>query len=425
MQIASIKRNIPRLNKLLKLVAHFFSFQILIQATDAFSGLLIVRQLSKPEYAYFGIASTLSVSILNIAIGGLGSYLIAEGVSLKEQLPVFSKMYAEVYNFINKKKWIIIGLSVPVIVFMLHRNSLGNYRTAGFIAIITIDVLIRVRMQLYQSVFNIWERFNTLQAINLSGSAARLLLVLAFGRFFTAETAYLSIVLSYAVQLAVLLYYGKQFISPVTNLDKNRYPDLQKLYVSQLPGNLYTYFDAQLGVYIVIFFGNISLLADLNAASKLSLIVVAVNAFINNFMVVQFAKISSKLKFIKFLLVTCSFFIFIYLVAVFLIAKFPMLFIFLIGEKYSNIAPLLYLVVINICIGNFSGLIYSINYSKIWIKKVWISIPVTILLQIIMLKYMPPKDFSHVWYYAMVTAVPTLFVNIYFCIKGIKQLPAK
>ncbi|MBW4890080.1 hypothetical protein KXQ82_10150 [Mucilaginibacter sp. HMF5004] len=413
----------PRFNKLIKLVAHFFSFQILIQATDAFSGVLIVRHLSKPEYAYFGIASTLGVSILNIAIGGLGSYLIAEGIQLKEKLPIFSKLYAEIYAFINKKKWIVIGLSIPLIVFMFYRNDLSNYRIAGFLVIITIDIIIRVRMQLYQSVFNIWERYNTLQTFNLAGSVVRLLLVLTLGQFFTAETAYISIVISYAVQLGVLLHYGKQFVIPVAAIDKDRYPDFQKLYVSQLPGNLYTYFDAQLGVFIVTFFGNISLLADLNAASKLSLIVVAVNAFINNFMIVQFAKISTRGKFIKFLMVTCGFFILIYCIAIFLIARFPMLFIFLIGEKYVNIAPLLYLVVINICLGNFSGLIYSINYSKIWIKKVWISIPMTILLQIIMMKYMPPSDFSHVWYYAMVTAVPTLFVNIYFCIKGIKQLP--
>jgi hypothetical protein len=422
MSLIVLRRNLPRLNKLIKLVAHFFSFQILIQATDAFSGLIIVRHLSKPEYAYFGIASTLAVSILNIAIGGLGSYLIAEGVSIKEQLPLFSKMYLEINGFINRKKWIILGISIPVIVFMYYRNNLNNFRITGFIVIIAIDVVIRVRMQLYQSVFNIWERFNVMQAINLVGSASRLLLVVVFSGFFTAEMAYFSVVLSYGIQLCALLYYGKGFFVPVSNIDRGRYPEFQKLYLSQLPSNLYVYIDAQLGVFIVTFFGNISLLADLNAASKLSLIVVAVNAFINNFMIVQFAKLKTKLKFIKFLLVTCSFFVMIYLVATILIYKFPMLFIFLIGEKYKNIAPLLYLVVLNICIANFSGLIGSINYSKMWIKKNWVAIPFTILLQITMLKYLPPKDFSHVWYYAMISAIPTLFVNSFFCVRGIRKM---
>lgn len=423
MQPATLKRHLPKLNKLIKLVAHFFSFQILIQATDAFSGLLIVRHLSKPEYAYFGIASTLAVSILNIAIGGLGSYLIAEGVSIKEKLPVFSKMYAEVNNFIDHKKWIIIGVSIPAIIYMFYHNDLANYRIIGFILIIIIDVLVRVRMQLYQSVFNIWERYNTLQVINLIGSVSRFLLVFSFTWFFTAEIAYISTVLSYAIQLGVLLYYGKEFVVKIDKTDKERFPELGKLYISQLPSNLYVYVDSQLGVFIVTFFGNISLLADLNAASKLSLIVVAVNAFINNFMTVQFAKITTRLKFIKFLFITCGFFLFLYFIAVMLIAKFPMLFIFLIGHKYANIAPLLYLVVVNICIANFSGLIGSVNYSKMWIKKNWVAIPFTILLQIIMLKYLPPRDFSHVWYYAMVSAVPTLFVNIALCVKGIKQLP--
>jgi len=418
------KKNIERLKKLLKIITNFFSFQILIQAVDAFSGILIVRALSKVEYAYFGIASVMAVSIVNISIGGIGSYLISEGVRLKNYINKFSQLFADIEYFIAKKKWIVIGISIPLFCWLFIKNDLASFRLTFFLPLIVLDVLMRIRIQLYQAVFNLWEKYNTVQLITLCGSISRITLVVlvTFYPNVVGEFAYLGLLLSYAVQLTLFKKYCKPYIlSRPPNLQERITP-LNKLYYSQLPVNLYNYFDAQIVIFILTFLGSTSLLADVNAAGRLSLFVVAVNAFVNNFVIVQFAKIQNKIKFIKLLLFTSILFLLLYIIAILAIKKWPHPFIWLIGAKYSNIAPFLYLTVLVICIGNFSGFIYAVNYSKMWITKNWIAIPFTIFLQVVLLKYMAPKNFEQVWYFAMMCAIPTLCVNLFSCINGIRKM---
>lgn len=416
------KWNIAKLKKLISIVAYFFSFQILIQCIDAISGILIIRQLSKADYAYFGIASTVAISIINISIGGIGSYLISEGIKLKNQLAGLSKLFAEVEQFIAKKKWIVIAVSLPVIIWLYLKNDLLSYRLLFFLLLIVTDVLLRVKIQLYQSVFNIWEKYNTIQLITLGGSISRIMVVVAFSWYFTTEIAYLGLVFSYAFQLYLLIRQSKKYINVSASDTKEHVPVLQKLYISQLPVNLYSYLDSQLVIFILTFFGNTLLLADVNAAGRLSLIVVAVNAFINNFIVVQFAKLHNRLKFIKLLVFTCVFFMVLYAISILAILTWPQAFIWVIGNQYSNVSQFLYLTVISICIANFSGLIYGVNYSKMWITKNWVVIPFNIILQVLLLKFMPPNNFEQVWYYAMMCAMPTLILNIFFCINGIRKM---
>ncbi len=414
--------NSLKLKKFISIVAYFFSFQILIQGIDAFSGILIIRNLSKVDYAYFGIASSFATSVINISIGGVGSYLMLEGIKIKNQVLIYSEMFAEIQRFVTKNKYFVISVSVPIVIWIYLKNDLPSIRLCLFLPLIIADVLLRVKIQLYQSTYNIWEKYNKIQFFTLIGSISRIVLVVSFSFFFTAEVAYLGLVFSYAVQLYLLTKQIDKYMIVVQTKSTKRFPDLRKLYRSQLPINLYNFIDSQFVVFILTFFGNTILLADVNAAGRLSLFVVAINAFINNYIVVQFAKVENKQKFINLLFLTIIVFIFFYVIAILASYYWPEVFIWIIGKQYSNVMPFIYLTVTSICIANFSGLIYAVNYSKMWITKSWISIPFTIILQILMLAFMPPANFEQVWYYAIICAVPTLLLNIWFCIKGIGRI---
>jgi hypothetical protein len=385
------------------------------------TGILIVRQLTKIDYAYFGIASTIASVIISTSIGGLGSYLISEGVKIRENVKELSLMFSELRLFISKKERVIIVISIPIICFLLLRNNIGITQLIVFLIIVIIDTTIRVRTQLIQSIFNLSEKFTLLQSINLVASTSRLLAVGASFFFLSSEIAYGCTVLSYLVQYFLLKKKVKSYVIEIHSSSRERFSFFQKLYLSQLPVNLYTYLDSQIGIFIVTFFGNTILLADINAAGKLSLIVVAVNAFVNNFMIVKFSKIQEWRKFVRRLILTVLVFFGFYLIALLISLLFPQLFIFVIGDKYQNISSSIYLTVIAICLSNFSGLIYSFNYSKMWIQKSWIAIPITIGLQILMLIFYSPSNFERVWHYAIISIMPNLFVNLFQCIKGIKE----
>jgi hypothetical protein len=419
-----ISVNKKRFFEVSKLVSFFFSLQILIQGVDAVSGLIIVRNLSKVEYAYFGIITTLSVSVLNIIISGLLSFFISNGVKLKENKFEFSKLFNELKRFLNKKLRPFFLLSIPLLLFMLYKNGITEWRILIIIPLILLELIFRIKLQLQQSVLNIYNQYNKLQLTSIISSIIRFFLIIASFNFLSVEIAYLTLVVTYAIQFYILKQTTKAYLIE-TAIDNNRKQEFESLHRSQLPLTLYGAFDAQLVILLLTFLGGTELLGDVNAAGKLSLIVVAVNAFVNNVLISKFANIHTRGRFIKFEFSILLLFLIFYTIGILISVIWPSIFIFLIGEKYTNISSNLYLMVIGICIVNLSSIIYSINFSKVWIKKNWIIIPFTILMQFFGILTTPPNSFRNVSIYIILCALPSLFVNIYFNIKGVKNLAEK
>ena len=421
--IAKIIQHKEKVKKLSKLALQFFSFQILIQGVDALTGLIIVRNISKVEYAYFGIAGTISVSALNVIISGMSVYFLSEGVKIKSNPAEISMLLAGIKSFLKKKVLIVVSIMLPITLWMLNRNGLELYRATLFFSMICIEIFFRLRVQLLQSLFNIYGDYNVIQRVNLISSLCRVMLIFLISMAINGEIAYLSMVVTYVIQFFILKRKSANYLEETKIIENHK--EIEKMwgfYKTQLPTTIYAAVDGQVVILILTFFGNTLLLADYSAASKLNLIMVAINVFINNYVIVQFAKVGTKEKFKKLLGYTIAIFFTFYCVAIFSIMEFPKWFIFLIGPKFENIEPDLYWVVIVVCFANFSGLLNAINSSKLWIKKTWIAIPLTISTQCILLATIPPKSLREVWLFALCCSMPSFLINVLFCIRGISKL---
>lgn len=62
-----------------KTLSKFLSVQVIVQALSFGSGILIIRTLSKDEYAYFSIANSLQATMNILADSGIGIALAAIG----------------------------------------------------------------------------------------------------------------------------------------------------------------------------------------------------------------------------------------------------------------------------------------------------------------------------------------------------------
>ncbi len=68
------------------LLAKFASAQLVIQVLGFLSGILIVRHLSKPDYAWFTIANSLAATMNMLADVGVSGALMAVGGELWQSL---------------------------------------------------------------------------------------------------------------------------------------------------------------------------------------------------------------------------------------------------------------------------------------------------------------------------------------------------
>jgi flagellar biosynthesis regulator FlbT len=69
----------PRLIYWIKVLSRFISIQIVVQALSFASGMLLIRSLSKEEYAYFTIANSMQATMNMLADSGISSALSAIG----------------------------------------------------------------------------------------------------------------------------------------------------------------------------------------------------------------------------------------------------------------------------------------------------------------------------------------------------------
>ena len=69
----------PRTIYWAKTLSKFLSLQLVIQALNALSGILIVRTLSKQEYAYYTIANSLQSTMNILADNGISAGMMSIG----------------------------------------------------------------------------------------------------------------------------------------------------------------------------------------------------------------------------------------------------------------------------------------------------------------------------------------------------------
>jgi O-antigen/teichoic acid export membrane protein len=404
-----------------KIVSVFFVLQLCIQLLDAVSGVLIVRSLSKSDYAYFGIISSLSVSVLNVIISGLLSYFVSEGVALKNDRPAFSKLFSELSIFLYKKLVPYFLLALPFLFFILLKNNFSVYKICCLVPFVFVELILRIRLQQFQSILSIYKKFNELQIVSVLASALRVVLILFSFSFLKAEFAYLSMVFSYLVQYLFIKKLATRFLIK-TDVDHSRNSEFKKLHNSQFPLTLYAGLDAQIAIILMSFLGGTQLLGDFNAAGKLGVFFIAISAFVNNVLIAKFADIKGRKEFIKLEIGVIGILLMVYSISVTVAWLKPEIVIMIIGEKYSNLSPLLYLSVLGLCVGNLASTIYSINYSRVWIKSNWITIPLTIMAQIVGLIFTPPNSFFNVGIYIILCAIPSLLTFLYFNLKGVYEI---
>jgi hypothetical protein len=87
--------------------------------------------------------------------------------------------------------------------------------------------------------------------------------------------------------------------------------------------------------------------------------------------------------------------------------------LWLLGPKYYGLGNLLWMVMLSNGLGSFLGLTCGLNGSKGWIPPAWISIPMEVLTQIILLSTLDLSKTQNVILFSILSVIPpTIFTII-------------
>ena len=140
-----------------KLLSKFVSAQLIVQALGLASGVLIIRTLSKEDYAYLTIANSMQAMMNGLADSGVSIGLSQIGGKVWNDQYRFGQL---INSALELRKWlalISIILITPIMIWIL----LKNHMSINSAVLITIAVLIELYFYLEASVLQTIPQFHS------------------------------------------------------------------------------------------------------------------------------------------------------------------------------------------------------------------------------------------------------------------------
>src|SRR5258708_7758637 len=193
------------LQRWLPIVVKFGFVQSIVQIVGFATGILIVRQLPKREYAYYTIGNTMLSTILLLADSGISSALSSIGGRLWHDNYRFRSLINTALQLRRQLAALTLVCVVPWLVWLLLQNGAGVQKTAALAVAVLAGSGLELVTRIYAVALRLRSQIQQIQTQALVAAFVKLAIVgLAAFLWLNALIAILSVVVGYAVQYWML-----------------------------------------------------------------------------------------------------------------------------------------------------------------------------------------------------------------------------
>ena len=403
----------------------YFLSQVGIQILNLLTGFAIVRNLSKDDYAIYTIINTLGPVLLMLSDSGVGNSIMALGRQFWQDN---DKMGSLVNTGLRLRRTLalysllIVG---PLLIWMLHRN----HTQAGMIVLLSAAVVAGISFQMTGSilrmVLQLRQHIKALGKIGLAVAALRLALVAFFIAVYhlTAFLATLAATCSIILEACYVIHIVKPQLNWHAPPDPEYRKGMMSLVKKTLPLTLYFCVQSQVSIWLISIFGSAHQVADIGSTMRLGVLYTTLTATICVILLPRFARTNGRRQLHAQVYQILGALSLILAALVAFSAIFPQPFILLLGPKYANMSGLIWLVIFASGLGSIVGIIFSLNMSKGWVPPAYLSIPIEILTQIILLVTLDLGKTPSVLVFGLLSAVAPGILNFILLLRNISREP--
>lgn len=407
----------------LTILFKFVSVQLIVQALGFASGILIVRSLSKNEYAYFLIANTIESTIDLMSDIGITIALNSIGGQVWQDKPKFSQLINTAF-FVRRYLIFFAAIIISPILYLLLYNAGASFPTIFFLIVaILIELYFYSIIKVLAVIPRLHSEFNQIQKLDFVTSLTRLVgLVVIYSFGLNAITAAFCSTISSGINSFFLYRWTKSRIDYNAQVNLDYKHQIWSLIKSQFLPTTFHCLQGQISIWLISMFGNTKSIADIGALSRLGTIFTVINPVVNSIVVPKYAQYRS-LKLLRnryWQLLTVFIAIASCIMAIFAIFSEKILWI--LGEQYSNLSNEMILVILSTLITSLASIVWSLNYARAWVNQSWLTVPFTVLAQVILLFTLDISTLQGVILFGLFSAIPFLLVNLYMSNLGMRSL---
>ncbi len=407
------------------LLAKFVSVQIIVQIIGLVTGLLLIRSLSQREYAFYTIANGMQGTLSMLADLGVGSALSAIGGLVWRDRSRFGQLIQTGLVFRRGLGFVASLIIVPVAFWLLLSNGASNL----YAFVITIIILISSYASLTTGVLIVVPQLSSqisyIQKNAVISSAIRIVLItVACFIFVNAAIAVSVAAFSLGIQCLLLKRWAGEnadFSAQPSPVDRQSIVTVVK---QQAPEAIYFCLQGQLMLFLLTVFGKTQNIAEVGALSRLAVIFTTISSVMTGIILPHFARCQNKSKLTKLYWQIISGYLLLLISIMTLVLLVPKPILWLIGNHYSHTGEELGYVVLSTLISSLYGAIYSLNSSRAWTQGVWITVPIMIAAQIVLIPFLDLGTVKGVVLLSCLPAIPGMLPFLYRAHRALQKYPS-
>ncbi len=406
----------------LKIFSAFISTQLIVQLLGFASGILLIRTLSKEEYAFFTLANTMQAAMNVLADSGVSSALSSIGGKVWKDPYRFSQLITTAMQWRRYLAIAAVMTVTPITLWILSRNGASPIYAAVLVVGILIELDFYLRIGVLSPVLRLRTQVGRLQKLALVGAGSRLMLLTASFGFLSAGIGVFSSTIASGLQALLLRKWVKTNIDLKASPNKEDNKEVRQLVVSQIPHSLFYCVQGQLAVWLISLFGNVENIAEIGALSRLAIIFSIATSLMTNVVLPGFSRCQTpNILFKRYFQILGGYFVFS-AILIFLAVVFPKELLWILGGQYSHLQGEVLLLVINSVAQATLGLTWSLNLSKGWVLSGWLALPLGVLTQVLLLSTLDISTISGIFILSILATMPGFLLNFYMAYEGFSKL---
>ncbi len=411
----------PRSSYWIKTLSKFISVQLAVQALGIASGILLVRTLSKEEYAYFTIASSMQGTMNLLADSGIGTGLTAIGGKVWQDSYRFGQLINTAMQLRRYLALITIAVVTPILFWILLSNGTSFIYTILIVGTTLVGLNFQLTVGVLDVVPRLCSQINRVQNITLYFTVSRLVFLgIFYLTLWNALGTMVATSLALGVQSVILGSWARDSIdtrAPIHNEDRL---EIIRIIKGLLPSTIYYCVQGQLTVWLISIFGNTQKIAEIGALGRLGIFFSVVGSLMHGIILPSFSRCQSfSLLYRRYWQILSSF-ILMGLLLVALAALFPSQLIWILGKQYAHLQSEVLILAISSSFSSIVGMMWSLNASRSWVQNSWLYVPGTIAMQIVLLFILDVSTIRGIIFFGMLSNFPFFLVNIWLSNRGFK-----
>jgi O-antigen/teichoic acid export membrane protein len=403
-------------------VLEFGAIQAFVQLLNAVSGLIVIRVLSKSDYAYFAIANSMQTACTLLADLGIGIALQVIGGRVWNDRERFGSLLNTALDMRRRYAIASFSLCIPITAWLLWANDAPGWIVVALSAAVAAAGWPLLSALVFGTAVRLHGGFRRIQKLDLGTATLRLSLVCAFALLWmnAVVAAFISAVANW-VQRALLRRWAREAASETAPANADVRREMVRLSLVSLPNTIFFCVQGQVTIAILTILGTSTNIADITALGRLAALFAVFTATFTNVLMPGFIRCQDpeRLPFLYTVLVGGSVALFAPLAAA--AHLFPQPFLWLLGEKYASLQTELGWVVTTGCIGQVLGLMFALNASKGWIRfQSKGFIPVILVCQVAAAHFLDLRQFFDVILFGLVTALAPLPLYVADAVAGLR-----